>query len=1630
MLDPTDFLNTLNIRRSELDDTDSIEAYLTSSESRSAFARFFGEEVNILRLIETSYLSVTALDSQDQIIAFAAFDDSPPGLLSNDSLHENLWEKWFTLARAVDDELSSHNSLWLKFFIIPGVPDNLKSAVFERLLQSAYCSLPNTKGVLLLARGETVPEDYQAVGFNGIRDKFQELELYRREVLSDVRGVHFNSYIYYSDRPHVIPAIEIRAARQEDHDNLAEIFNAQSDVVTETYGDYFIAELIAAQDETSRCLVAQVHDKAVGLLSVRSDIDTQILWQCFELDPYDNLLDPDYMDIIREKREEIREKRRLEAEERARQEARRLKEETMICNIVAQRISLQEYLLNQQEEIFNEIDEIMSNPERYAQMNMDKVGKMIEEWLKHFIIQQPSDYFLDHPSDDPHLYCNILTEPEFFLDCLQFFGLPDNYMNGEGHYVDWYRRKEEEEKAARARKGAILGSKFRGKRDARRGDKKTQEEWKAPDPPEHFDLEPLKKALRSFLDATSDVRTRLRQELKKSVPKLEFCFKSDDGTVDPNLFHINTTNLAFHLEKGGILFDPNVASLLGPLLRCFGLLRTKDKIVVTQPPAPAEEEKKGAKPRGARTRAAQDKEPKMQMSKEIESGVIVEFQKDKDGNLLPAVSILMKTSLGEMLRSLDIIEDFDKTLFQLSMVSGHELNRELETLEKENQDKEENMSSSSSFREDRKNSTASLRDQSLISAQSKRSGAGELVLENQLDDKTMLYLNAVAHLDDLETIPEPPEEAKNSFGLVLYCMDEAFESFGIEFLETAFAQFPEREYMIITQPHTVQENSLMKFFTQVPKKPNNTFSHVLYIMHRDALLYKDIRVRRSVIKDLESIDFLLATSDESDKIIEKAQHSIYNTDSPYVSFTVRCNDDIIGLFVLSKDVNLKYYKSHFHIEEYILISEHKREGHTRLYHALLNPIFLKCQSLILKDILRLMDKTCLYFEINDFTVIPDVFKELLYVRSRRFPHFLVKKWDHERHITHETDGIKIQDGAERDYLDEDESEFALCFISKKLLSEPKTTINNRIVVVGASDTGLSFIETLLSNRYLNFTNIYLLAPGGISYYHIQSDRENLKSASTSYTLREMTRLLLESRVTVIDGRVVEIDRDEKRVILHDDSMLKYDTLILAMGLQDCTLLRMGYVSKGIAPVPENKLYVEGLISIDDPYLYQHFRPDGNIMAILNHRKQPGTTVVYGYTLHGYAFIQGLLRRGINPIRIKLAIPEPYFEFDEGVDPLFGGDENVLANQPAFGEDELVQSKILNELQELGIQVFKNAKLIAINSDDKNNLQSIRLSIGSEERLVQCRVLVTAGQSDVDDDIFHAVHDNGLVFNGRIIVNNKFQTTDPSIYAAGSLCEFSQQFRQLSPGRCMRLDRYNGRELGLSLAQSILSSLEIDALQGFFTTDRDEIPYFYLPKGKGGILPNDYYYYHIVSPTYAAPKALREKKKNRPDVVSDTISKDASGKVTGHLLRFTFNSYGIIESVTYLSKEPVVVQSLRSFVGLSETYLNKLTTRMKAGVIPDIAEFLSENWAMALYHDWFAEFCLNLKNAVKANISGVLEEVQKLTEEGKSLTRNKIEALKKKIPVQVKKMIQEDTLKYIRAHINHLPMYYIPGVEFE
>lgn len=120
-------------------------------------------------------------------------------------------------------------------------------------------------------------------------------------------------------RENVCDQIQIRMAKEEDHDELANIFNSQSEVLTQQFGEFFIADLIANQNQTrnntalnknyGKALVAEVKDKAVGLMSLSKDIDFQLMSQNYKLDNYDYLLKSEFVQAVQIKKDRIKEDR-------------------------------------------------------------------------------------------------------------------------------------------------------------------------------------------------------------------------------------------------------------------------------------------------------------------------------------------------------------------------------------------------------------------------------------------------------------------------------------------------------------------------------------------------------------------------------------------------------------------------------------------------------------------------------------------------------------------------------------------------------------------------------------------------------------------------------------------------------------------------------------------------------------------------------------------------------------------------------------------------------------------------------------------------------------------------------------------------------------------------------------------------------------------------------------------------------------------------------------------------------------------------------------------------------------------------------------------------------------------------
>ena len=60
---------------------------------------------------------------------------------------------------------------------------------------------------------------------------------------------------------------------------------------------------------------------------------------------------------------------------------------------------------------------------------------------------------------------------------------------------------------------------------------------------------------------------------------------------------------------------------------------------------------------------------------------------------------------------------------------------------------------------------------------------------------------------------------------------------------------------------------------------------------------------------------------------------------------------------------------------------------------------------------------------------------------------------------------------------------------------------------------------------------------------------------------------------------------------------------------------------------------------------------------------------------------------------------------------------------------------------------------------------------------------------------------------------------------------------------------------------------------------------------------------------------------------------------------------------------------------------------------------------------------------------MLEKAFESTRNGEGISRDQFRELRKTVDPKTIKMIEDETLEFIKTNMNHLPMYYIPGEEF-
>ncbi|CAF0940470.1 unnamed protein product [Didymodactylos carnosus] len=264
-------------RRSEA--RDSQEAFkLVQSYTTDVFGRVNRVE-NIALILEHAVFALSLADSYDNLFALAAFYDYP----NIHNVSQSDWDQtWWNDTFKIPD-VNAINTLFLHLFVAH--PDYSEGCAKE-VINAAFKTLPEVNQILLCVPNNVQPEIALSKYFTPISTKHD-----KSDSLSTVFGCYRKDHF---------PSLFIRTARVQDNDDLAPLFNQYNDILKQTYGDYFVAELIESQDDDNKAFVAEADGYAVGFMSVSKEVNINVLNEVYQLAAFHGLREAHSDDVWNE----------------------------------------------------------------------------------------------------------------------------------------------------------------------------------------------------------------------------------------------------------------------------------------------------------------------------------------------------------------------------------------------------------------------------------------------------------------------------------------------------------------------------------------------------------------------------------------------------------------------------------------------------------------------------------------------------------------------------------------------------------------------------------------------------------------------------------------------------------------------------------------------------------------------------------------------------------------------------------------------------------------------------------------------------------------------------------------------------------------------------------------------------------------------------------------------------------------------------------------------------------------------------------------------------------------------------------------------------------------------------------
>ncbi|XP_048063980.1 cilia- and flagella-associated protein 61 isoform X2 [Megalobrama amblycephala] len=432
------------------------------------------------------------------------------------------------------------------------------------------------------------------------------------------------------------------------------------------------------------------------------------------------------------------------------------------------------------------------------------------------------------------------------------------------------------------------------------------------------------------------------------------------------------------------------------------------------------------------------------------------------------------------------------------------------------------------------------------SSETKEPVEGEVTAEEERgDEHTDISQPEYVESSIKDTMDSEPDGPPNAFCIQLFTVEKKFEMRSADFLPYLFKLFPDRDFCVISVPKLTPDFPLLQSFIRVAPRDTSIFPQELYLCHRWGLL-RTLEVRVAVSSDIPAIQSLTESLSQRESVSEDLDLFLQARKDPdgtaLQAFVAQVEGRVIGLIIIRDEEDVEFIRANFDVERFMYFSHHQREEHGRLCHFLLNPVFQHHAKYIFKEVLRLAHKSCLYYLLHP----PHYSHKNVSCHSLTTVLNFMVPVSPRRQIIYPLEELGIN--APSQQITQEQAHFALYYTNRKLIMEPKVTINARIVVVGASDTGLAFLEALTFSPHLRFNNLTLISTHGLPD-RCSDDNMRFLATSHCYSDQDQAQLSLRSWISVVTGKMKAIDREHKHVELMANGKVNYDYLILCTGLQ-------------------------------------------------------------------------------------------------------------------------------------------------------------------------------------------------------------------------------------------------------------------------------------------------------------------------------------------------------------------------------------------------------------------------------------------------------------------------------------------------